>query len=136
MVGTGSSPHHPHMSAPRSYNCRSLEKHSIGIVPSRPFAPATSRLGVSSGSPKAVSTPRTTASTDGPTPTPIRLVSNVYFYFRHHPRHNQPITARGVRQRLPSTTIHVSSLNRSHPNFFSSSFAHLIALFNRIFSLE
>jgi len=40
-----------------------------------------SKTGTSSGSLKAVSTPRTTASTDGLMSTPIRLVLVVYFYF-------------------------------------------------------
>jgi len=61
--------------------CRWPGKPSTGIAPSRPFVLVTSKMGTSSGSLKVVSTLRTTASTDGSIPTPIRLVPSIYFYF-------------------------------------------------------
>ena len=69
-----------------------------GIVLSRLFVLAASKLETSSGSPKVALMPHTTASTDGLIPNPIRFVTSVPFYFAiilaiggrsalHRPRH-------------------------------------------------
>jgi hypothetical protein len=94
---------------------RPPETLSIGIVISRPFALVASRPGMSFGSPRAVSTPHTTASTDGPTPTPIRLVPPSPFVFILASPVGQS-TILGVYLLRVPLIVNLLSLDLSHPD--------------------
>ena len=99
---------------------RSQKKLYTGIVHSRPSDPVALRPETSSGSPKVASTPPTTASTDGLTPSPIRFVTSLHLYSHHHLRHRQSISvcvmaASADCPSVPNLSSKISSFSPRHP---------------------